>query len=145
MTADVALFADPGSDPAEPLLELGRVGYLALSVPTPSELERELASNRVVTGASLLIVIDVILAKSCVLALERCARQRERLRLPRPALVLAYEPGSLTTIARPNLVGCDTTMIMERPLALTELRATALKCRLASRIGRDADPALPPR
>jgi len=134
MAADIALLSDPSPDAKEPLIKLlAGIGYLAFWARTPSELEQQLTNSLVFTAASLLIVVDVLLAKSCTVALERCARQRVLLRAPRPAVVLVYEPGSLTTISRPALDGCDTIVIVERPTPVAEIRAAALDCKLAAR------------
>lgn len=55
------------------------------------------------------------------------------LRTSRPAVVLVYERGALTTITRPALVGCDTVVIVERPLSIPELRAAALESKISAR------------
>lgn len=134
MASDIALVAEPQADAKEPLLKmLAGVGYLAFWAPTPTELEQELERSLVVTAASLLVVVDVLLAKSCSHTFERCARQRGMLRTSRPAVVLVYERGALTTITRPALVGCDTVVIVERPLSITELRAAALESKISAR------------
>lgn len=134
MAADIGLLSDPNAEADEPLVKmLASMGFLTFGAPTPVQVDSELVRSIIVTAASLLIVADVMLAKACVPALERCATERARLRLPRPALVLVYDSGSLTTISRPSLVGCDTLIIVERPVPVTELRAAALECRLAAR------------
>lgn len=134
MSADIALLSDPHPEANETLVKLlAEMAFLTFAAPTPPELDHELAKGLIVTAASLLVVADVMLAKACVPALERCATERARLRLPRPALVLMYELGTLSTISRPSLVGCDTLIIVERPVPVAELRAAALECRLAAR------------
>lgn len=134
MAADIALLSDPNNEAKEQQVKvLAGLGYLALWAPTASGLGQELNRSLALTAASLLIVVDVVLAKACAAALELCARQRSRLRLPRPSLVLVYEPGSLTIIPRPSLEGCDTVSIVERPNVITELHAAALDCRSAAR------------
>lgn len=66
MASDIALVAEPQADAKEHLLKmLAGVGYLAFWAPTPTELDQELERSLVVTAASLLVVVDVLLAKSC--------------------------------------------------------------------------------
>jgi hypothetical protein len=134
MSADIALLSDPNPEANEALVKLlAGMAFLTFAAPTAAALDHELAKGLIVTAASLLVVADVMLAKACVPTLERCSTERARLRLPRPALALIYDAGSLSTISRPSLVGCDTLIIVERPVPVAELRAAALECRLTAR------------
>jgi len=134
MAADIAILSDAGIDASVPLFEsLAGVGFACVWAPTPSELQRELASGRTIAADRLLVVVDVTIGKSSAAAIERCARQRHLRRVSRPGVVLAYQAHTLTKIARPALIGCDTLSILERPLATAELRAAAVELRLSSR------------
>lgn len=102
MAVEIALLSDPTLEANEQLGKLlAGVGFLTFWAPAPAQLERELAKRLVVSATSLFVVVDVMLAKTCARALERCAVERARVRAPRAALVLLYEPGGLTTIPRP--------------------------------------------
>ncbi|HVY25751.1 MAG TPA: hypothetical protein VHB79_04340 [Polyangiaceae bacterium] len=134
MAIDLALVSESDPEQRDALLKvLNALGYRVLPVPNPSQLEQQLLGSHASSSASLLLVLDVMLAKSCAHAIQQCARQRQQVRLPLAAVVLVYERGSLTSIARPTLAGCEILEIAEKPLQLEEFRAVAMQSRLASR------------
>jgi hypothetical protein len=134
MSADLALLSE--ADPErrdEQLKTLLEVGYQPHWTPTPTELEQQLLGGVATTAATLLLVVDVAMAKACASAIEHNASQRRSLRLSPITAVLMYEPGTLTIVARPALSSCEVLEVAEKPLSLIELRAMAIRSRLQSR------------
>jgi hypothetical protein len=134
MSADLALLseADPEQRDGQLKMLLG-VGYQPHCAPTPTELEQQLLGGVATTAATLLLVVDVVMAKACASAIEHNASQRRSLRLSPITVVLMYEPGTLTTVTRPSLSSCEILEVAEKPLSLIELRAMAIRSRLESR------------
>jgi len=134
MAADLALVSESNPELRDGQLKmLLGIGFHPLWTPTPIQLEQQLLSSGASTAASLLLVIDVLLAKACVNAIEQTASQRRNLRLFPITVVLAYEPDTLTTVCRPALSSCEVLEVAEKPISLGGLRAVAVRSRLESR------------
>lgn len=134
MSADLALISEMDREQRDGQLKtLLGVGYQPFWTPAPTQLEQQLLGSVATTAATLLLVVDVVLAKACVSAIEHNASQRRSLRLSPISVVLAYEPNTLTTVSRPALSSCELLQVAEKPLSLAELRAMAVRSRLESR------------
>jgi hypothetical protein len=134
MSVDLALVseADPEQRDGQLKTLLG-VGYQSHWAPTPTLLEQHLLGGVATTAATLLLVVDVVLAKACASAIEHNASQRRSLRLSPISVVLVFEPNTLTTVTRPALSSCEVLELSEKPLSLTSLRDMAVRSRLESR------------
>lgn len=134
MAADFALLALSVQDLRAPIeTMLDRNGYARDWLLTSSELERCLERSDVTASATLLLVVEVMMAKSCARAIERNARQRLLHRLAPLAVVLVYDPGTLSVVPQPILAETVVLAIVEAPVSVTDVRAFAVESRHLSR------------
>jgi hypothetical protein len=127
----VALIAEPD----RALRDLMRrtlmvAGYQVFESSNVLQLEIGLRALSVFVAPNLLFVLGAQLAKPCVASISSAARERGRVGLAPPQLVLTYEFGNLATSPDLDLAPCLPRGSLEKPFDLYDLQTLAVECRL---------------
>jgi DNA-binding NtrC family response regulator len=129
---EVALVAETDAQSRDLLRNLLRdAGYEVVVAADEEQLEAALHRGPLLEGSSPLAVLSVGLAKRCASALADAAAYRARAGGSEMSLILTYERGTLTTVAKPSVGPCILVGIFEKPFDLNQLRDLVRATKLA--------------
>jgi DNA-binding NtrC family response regulator len=125
------------ADESGPLRNLMRdvlteAGYEVLQAQSNIELATKVHEPALVSGATMLLVLDAKWASQCAVPISVAATMRQQSSLPPTGVVLVYEFGALGLLESPELHHCRTIAMLEKPFEMDALKEFARTAAAAS-------------
>jgi hypothetical protein len=122
------------AEPDSALRELIRrtiegAGFVVLEVATQQHLDVVLRTRAAAVAPRVMLILPTTMVASCSPAVADWVAQRATYRCAPPCLLLTCEFGTLTEVPSPELDGCVSAGVLEKPFDFALLQGVAYRFR----------------